>query len=50
MRVLRQSDAQLFSGWGGHLSICDVEMLGKIDVLADKAAALLQVKISSWVL
>lgn len=43
MRLLRQSDAQLFAGWGNHHSIQDTEILQKIDHLANKAASLLQV-------
>ena len=42
VRLLRQSDAQLFAGWGDHDSISDPKMLRKIDALADKAAGLLQ--------
>lgn len=43
VRLLRQSDAQLFAGWDGHPSINDVTTLEKIDCLANKAATLLQV-------
>lgn len=43
MRTLRQSDAQLFAGWGSHPSIIDAAMLEKIDLLANKAATLLKV-------
>ena len=43
MRLLRQSDAQLFAGWGDHDSISDESILRKIDYLADAAAALLKV-------
>ena len=43
VRTLRQSDAQLFAGWGSHPSIGDAAMLEKIDRLANKAAALLKV-------
>lgn len=44
VRLLRQSDAQLFAGWGNHDTISEPKMLRKIDALADKAAALLQVR------
>ena len=47
VRLLRQSDAQLFAGWGGHPSINDVTTLEKIDYLANKAATLLQVSRTS---
>ena len=43
VRTLRQSDAQLFAGWGSHPSISDAAMLEKIDHLANKAATLLKV-------
>ena len=43
VRLLRQSDAQLFAGWGAHPSINDVTILETIDCLANKAALLLQV-------
>ena len=43
VRTLRQSDAQLFAGWGSHPSIGDAAMLEKIDRLANKAATLLKV-------
>ena len=43
VRTLRQSDAQLFAGWGSYPSISDTVMLEKIDCLADKAATLLKV-------
>ena len=43
VRTLRQSDAQLFAGWGAHPSVCDTIMLDKIDRLADKTATLLKV-------
>jgi hypothetical protein len=43
VRTLRQSDAQLFAGWGSHPSIGDTAMLEKIDRLANKAAARLKV-------
>lgn len=52
VRTLRQSDAQLFAGWGSHPSIGDTTMLEKIDRLANKAAALLKVLLYnySWLL
>ena len=43
VRLLRQSDAQLFAGWAAHPSINDVKILETIDCLANKAAMLLQV-------
>lgn len=43
MRLLRQSDAQLFAGWGDHNSISDESILCKIGNLADAAASLLKV-------
>ena len=46
VRTLRQSDAQLFAGWGSHPSIADTEILAKIGRLADKAATLL--KVTNW--
>ena len=46
VRTLRQSDAQLFAGWGSYPSISDTVMLEKIDCLANKAAKLL--KVYSW--
>ena len=43
VRLLRQSDAQLFAGWGAHPSISDGKILERIDHIADKAAMLLNV-------
>ena len=43
VRTLRQSDAQLFAGWGSYPSISDTAMLEKVDRLASKAATLLKV-------
>ena len=48
MRLLRQSDAQLFAGWGRHPSVQDAAILHKMDRLADRAAALLQVHAVMW--
>lgn len=42
VRLLRQSDAQLFAGWGAHPSINDAAILTKISCLAVKAATLLK--------
>ncbi len=43
VRTLRQSDGQLFSGWGPYPSINDTPVLSALDKLADKAAQLLKV-------
>ena len=43
VRLLRQSDAQLFAGWGAHPGISDGKILERIDHIADKAAMLLNV-------
>lgn len=43
VRLLRQSDAQLFAGWGGYPGVNDGVMLNKLDQLASQAAALLKV-------
>lgn len=43
VRLLRQSDAQLFSGWGPHGCINDSDVLAKLDKCAEKAATLLRV-------
>ncbi|XP_064391978.1 glucokinase regulatory protein-like [Halichondria panicea] len=42
VRTLRQSDGQLFSGWGPYPSINDRQVLSTLDKLADKAAQLLK--------
>ena len=43
VRLLRQSDAQLFAGWGSFSALSDASILRKIDHLAQKVATLLQV-------
>ena len=43
VRLLRQSDAQLFAGWSSYPSIADLEILEKISFLADKATTLIKV-------
>ena len=41
MRLLCQSDAQLFAGWRDNPSVYDAKILRKIDNLATKASHLL---------
>jgi len=43
VRLLRQSDAQLFVGWGAHPSISDGKILERINHVVNKAAMLLTV-------
>lgn len=43
VNLLHQSDAQLFEGWGGHSSIRDPTIAHKLDSVANRLAALLQV-------
>lgn len=50
VRLLRQSDAQLFAGWRDHPSIYDATILRKIDSLAAKASQLLQVSFHNSIL
>ena len=45
VRLLRQSDAQLFAGWGGYPGVNDSVILNKLDQLTSQAAALLKVTI-----
>jgi N-acetylmuramic acid 6-phosphate (MurNAc-6-P) etherase len=42
VRLLRQSDAQLFSGWGGLPSLSDQETIDRLIVLASLTGAVLQ--------
>jgi N-acetylmuramic acid 6-phosphate (MurNAc-6-P) etherase len=41
VRQLRQSDAQLFAGWGGHPSLSDEETLLTLALLASRTGAVL---------
>lgn len=43
VRQLCHSDAQLFSGWGGHPSVNDVTVLEKLSKVSQKAVQLLKV-------
>lgn len=43
VRLLCQSDAQLFAGWGGHPSVNDSSILEKLSNLSQKALHLLKV-------
>lgn len=41
LRILRQSDAQLFSGWRHHPCIYDTQILHSIDLLVEKTKLML---------
>ena len=43
VRQLRQSDAQLFAGWGGHAGINDAAVLEKLRKISQTAVRLLKV-------
>ena len=43
VRLLCQSDAQLFAGWGGHPSVNDSSLLEKLSNLSQKTLDLLKV-------
>ena len=46
VRQLRESDAQLFAGWGGHVGINDVAVLRKLHNISQTAIRLLKVTCS----